>query len=140
MWIYKNEQLYVRDAVVNPSLKIREEKLGFIMKFAENLVLKLMEDPKERDRRFRELVYRVKDRRRRCGATLCDPMVSGHLSATILSLHGMPRLTKWLVGGTLMMMFSNITLPHLNEFPIVGDCKPSDYNQSRVAELATRAL
>ncbi|KAG5005525.1 hypothetical protein JHK82_029548 [Glycine max] len=97
--------------------KIREEKLGFIMKFAENLVLKLMEDPKERDRRFRELVYRVKD-----------------------SLHGMPRLTKWLVGGTLMMMFSNITLPHLNEFPIVGDCKPSDYNQSRVAELATRAL
>lgn len=42
--------------------KIREEKLGFIMKFAENLVLKLMEDPKERDRRFRELVYRVKDR------------------------------------------------------------------------------
>lgn len=37
-------------------------KMGFIMEFAENLVLKLMEDPKERDRRFREHVYRVKDR------------------------------------------------------------------------------
>ncbi|KAG5015291.1 hypothetical protein JHK85_021427 [Glycine max] len=36
--------------------------MGFIMEFAENLVLKLMEDPKERDRRFREHVYRVKDR------------------------------------------------------------------------------
>ncbi|KAL5175267.1 hypothetical protein HKD37_08G021508 [Glycine soja] len=41
---------------------IREKKMGFIMEFAENLVLKLMEDPKERDRRFREHVYRVKDR------------------------------------------------------------------------------
>ncbi|KAF4404775.1 hypothetical protein G4B88_006161 [Cannabis sativa] len=40
--------------------------MGFIMEFAENLVLKLMEDPKERDRKFREHVYAVKDR---CGKT-----------------------------------------------------------------------
>ncbi|XP_004310077.1 PREDICTED: uncharacterized protein LOC101308929 [Fragaria vesca subsp. vesca] len=36
--------------------------MGFIMEFAENLVLKLMEDPKERDRKFREHVYATKDR------------------------------------------------------------------------------
>ncbi|KAG6787953.1 hypothetical protein POTOM_004004 [Populus tomentosa] len=36
--------------------------MGFIMEFAENLVLRLMEDPKERDRKFRERVYAVKDR------------------------------------------------------------------------------
>ena len=30
------------------------------MEFAENLILKLMEDPKERDRKFREHVYGVK--------------------------------------------------------------------------------
>jgi hypothetical protein len=43
---------------------VQEErsKMGFIMEFAENLVLKLMEDPKERDRKFREHVYAVKDR------------------------------------------------------------------------------
>ncbi|KAE9610489.1 hypothetical protein Lal_00029758 [Lupinus albus] len=40
--------------------------MGFIMEFAENLVLKLMEDPNERDRRFREHVYNVKER---CGKT-----------------------------------------------------------------------
>ncbi|OIW20754.1 hypothetical protein TanjilG_21819 [Lupinus angustifolius] len=40
--------------------------MGFIMEFAENLVLKLMEDPNERDRRFREHVYKVKER---CGKT-----------------------------------------------------------------------
>ncbi|XXG56277.1 hypothetical protein AAC387_Pa03g3736 [Persea americana] len=28
--------------------------MGFIMEFAENLILRLMEDPKERDRQFRE--------------------------------------------------------------------------------------
>ncbi|KAI3867529.1 hypothetical protein C5167_006637 [Papaver somniferum] len=35
--------------------------MGFIMEFAENLVLRLMEDPQERDRKFREHVYAVKD-------------------------------------------------------------------------------
>lgn len=39
-----------------------EIKMGFIMEFAENLILKLMEDPKERDRRARERLYAVKDR------------------------------------------------------------------------------
>lgn len=36
--------------------------MGFIMEFAENLILRMMEDPKERDRKFREHVYAVKDR------------------------------------------------------------------------------
>ncbi|KAJ6934175.1 hypothetical protein NC651_009274 [Populus alba x Populus x berolinensis] len=40
----------------------QEEKMGFIMEFAENLILRLMEDPRERDRKFRERVYAVKDR------------------------------------------------------------------------------
>ncbi|KAI6686691.1 hypothetical protein NL676_032604 [Syzygium grande] len=31
------------------------------MEFAENLVLRLMEDPKERDKKFRDHVYAVKD-------------------------------------------------------------------------------
>ncbi|KAF3967103.1 hypothetical protein CMV_008859 [Castanea mollissima] len=34
----------------------REIKMGFVMEFAENLILKLMEDPKERDKKFREHV------------------------------------------------------------------------------------
>nr|POE64737.1 hypothetical protein CFP56_06349 [Quercus suber] len=40
----------------------REIKMGFVMEFAENLILKLMEDPKERDKKFREHLYAVKDR------------------------------------------------------------------------------
>lgn len=32
------------------------------MEFAENLVLRLMEDPEDRDKRFRELVYERKER------------------------------------------------------------------------------
>ncbi|KAG5554013.1 hypothetical protein RHGRI_011772 [Rhododendron griersonianum] len=36
--------------------------MGFIMEFAENLILRMMEDPKERDRKFREHLYTVKDR------------------------------------------------------------------------------
>ncbi|KAG7012731.1 hypothetical protein SDJN02_25484, partial [Cucurbita argyrosperma subsp. argyrosperma] len=37
-------------------------EMKFIMEFAENLVLRIMEDPKERDRKFRERLYAVKDR------------------------------------------------------------------------------
>ncbi|KAE8648679.1 hypothetical protein Csa_008887 [Cucumis sativus] len=37
-------------------------EMKFIMEFAEDLVLRLMEDPKERDRRFREHIYAIKDR------------------------------------------------------------------------------
>ncbi|KAL8532847.1 hypothetical protein ACS0TY_009161 [Phlomoides rotata] len=40
--------------------------MGFIMEFAENLVLKLMEDPNERDRRAREMLY---DRFEKCKTT-----------------------------------------------------------------------
>ncbi|CAO2816122.1 uncharacterized protein LOC130800645 [Amaranthus tricolor] len=36
--------------------------MGFIMEFAENLVLRLMEDPKERDKKFREHLYSLQDR------------------------------------------------------------------------------
>ncbi|XLS64330.1 hypothetical protein HN51_024304 [Arachis hypogaea] len=36
--------------------------MGFIMEFARHLVLKMMEDPEERDKKFREHVYTVKDR------------------------------------------------------------------------------
>ncbi|EPS63889.1 hypothetical protein M569_10894 [Genlisea aurea] len=32
-------------------------QMGFIMEFAENLILRLMEDPNERDRKFREHMY-----------------------------------------------------------------------------------
>ncbi|XVF56835.1 hypothetical protein PTKIN_Ptkin06aG0152000 [Pterospermum kingtungense] len=35
--------------------------MGFIMEFAENLVLRLVEDLKERDRKFREHLYDLKD-------------------------------------------------------------------------------
>lgn len=31
--------------------------MGFIMEFAENLILRRMEDPKERDRKFREHIF-----------------------------------------------------------------------------------
>ncbi|MED6186123.1 hypothetical protein PIB30_063801 [Stylosanthes scabra] len=36
--------------------------MGFIMEFAQHLVLKMMEDLEQRDRKFREHVYAVKDR------------------------------------------------------------------------------
>ncbi|GAB2300518.1 hypothetical protein Dimus_034560 [Dionaea muscipula] len=39
-----------------------EIKMGFIMEFAENLILRMMEDPKERDRRFREHLYTLQDK------------------------------------------------------------------------------
>ncbi|KAF5939936.1 hypothetical protein HYC85_021103 [Camellia sinensis] len=47
------------------SAKERKRKrgvMGFVMEFAENLILRLMEDPKERDRKFREHLYTMKDR------------------------------------------------------------------------------
>ncbi|WJX53024.1 hypothetical protein P8452_39071 [Trifolium repens] len=68
--------------------------MAFIMEFAENLVLKLMEDPKERDRRFREHVYKTKDR---CAKTK-------------------EILAKLLVEEILTMISFNTTLPHLNEW------------------------
>ncbi|QHO04139.1 hypothetical protein S83_045383 [Arachis hypogaea] len=36
--------------------------MGFIMEFAKHLILKMMEDPEQRDRKFREHVYAVKER------------------------------------------------------------------------------
>ncbi|KAL2547204.1 hypothetical protein Fot_16437 [Forsythia ovata] len=40
----------------------QHREMGFIMEFAENLILRLMEDPKERDRNFREHLYNLKDK------------------------------------------------------------------------------
>ncbi|KAG2321990.1 hypothetical protein Bca52824_015203 [Brassica carinata] len=36
--------------------------MGFIMEFAENLVLRLMEDPEVRDRKAREHIYEMHER------------------------------------------------------------------------------
>lgn len=36
--------------------------MSFIMEFAENLILRMMEDPVERDRKFREHTYFMKER------------------------------------------------------------------------------
>ncbi|KAG6601597.1 hypothetical protein SDJN03_06830, partial [Cucurbita argyrosperma subsp. sororia] len=52
--------IFTEEEILIPAIDFREMK--FIMEFAENLVLRLMEDPKERDRKFREHVYAVKDR------------------------------------------------------------------------------
>ncbi|BBH10413.1 hypothetical protein Prudu_023197 [Prunus dulcis] len=96
--------------------------MGFVMEFAENLILKLMEDPKERDRKFREHVYAVKDQ---CNKTkemwpyLFVPMAFGPSSATIRSFVGMPKLARLPAGGTPTMISSNTALtlspPELNE-------------------------
>ncbi|CAI9785074.1 unnamed protein product [Fraxinus pennsylvanica] len=40
----------------------QHKEMGFIMEFAENLILRMMEDPKERDMKFREHLYDLKDR------------------------------------------------------------------------------
>ncbi|ESQ28573.1 hypothetical protein EUTSA_v10019308mg [Eutrema salsugineum] len=37
-------------------------EMGFIMEFAENLVLRLMEDPEVRDRKAREHIYEMHER------------------------------------------------------------------------------
>ncbi|KAI9120991.1 hypothetical protein K1719_008024 [Acacia pycnantha] len=48
--------------------------MGFIMEFAENLILKLMEYPKERDRKFKEHIYSVKDRCQKTKETWSYPL------------------------------------------------------------------
>ncbi|KAI3515980.1 hypothetical protein L1887_14887 [Cichorium endivia] len=40
----------------------RRTEMSFIMEFAENLILRMMEDPVERDRKFREHTYHMKER------------------------------------------------------------------------------
>lgn len=46
-----NEECYRLSYGFNIRCISREFKMGFIMEFVENLVLKLMEDPKESDRK-----------------------------------------------------------------------------------------
>ncbi|ERN06244.1 hypothetical protein AMTRI_Chr06g170340 [Amborella trichopoda] len=36
--------------------------MAFVMEFARNLILRSMEDPKERDRRTREHIYEMKEK------------------------------------------------------------------------------
>ncbi|KQK13745.1 uncharacterized protein LOC100820864 [Brachypodium distachyon] len=48
--------------------------MGFIMEFAENLILRLMEDPDKRDEAQREHVYRMKERCERTKAAWALPL------------------------------------------------------------------
>ncbi|GJM96227.1 hypothetical protein PR202_ga13044 [Eleusine coracana subsp. coracana] len=47
---------------------------GFVMEFAENLILRLMEDPDRRDQAQREHVYRMKERCERTKAAWSLPL------------------------------------------------------------------
>jgi hypothetical protein len=47
---------------------------GFVMEFAENLILRLMEDPDRRDEAQREHVYRMKERCERTKAAWSLPL------------------------------------------------------------------
>ncbi|KAM0904715.1 hypothetical protein ACQ4PT_017842 [Festuca glaucescens] len=48
--------------------------MGFIMEFAENLILRLMEDPDQRDEAQRAHVYRMKERCERTKAAWALPL------------------------------------------------------------------
>ncbi|CAH1433794.1 unnamed protein product [Lactuca virosa] len=74
---------------------IRRAEMSFIMEFAENLILRMMEDPVERDRKFREHTYHMKER---CAKT-----------KEMWSYPIRPY-------GTLMMIFSKII--KLNHHPL----------------------
>ena len=54
--------------------EIEREIMGFIMEFAQNLVLKMMEDPAERDRKFRECIYQNIEAQRKNHAKRSHPM------------------------------------------------------------------
>ncbi|KAD2393715.1 hypothetical protein E3N88_40692 [Mikania micrantha] len=41
---------------------LRNIEMSFIMEFAENLILRMMEDPVKRDEKFRDHVYHMKER------------------------------------------------------------------------------
>ncbi|XP_051178989.1 uncharacterized protein [Lolium perenne] len=48
--------------------------MGFIMEFAENLILRLMENPEQRDEAQRAHVYRMKERCERTKAAWALPL------------------------------------------------------------------
>uniref|UniRef100_A0ACD5X306 Uncharacterized protein n=2 Tax=Avena sativa TaxID=4498 RepID=A0ACD5X306_AVESA len=48
--------------------------MGFIMEFAENLILRMMEDPDQRDEAQRAHVYRMKERCERTKAAWALPL------------------------------------------------------------------
>ncbi|BAF12844.1 uncharacterized protein [Oryza sativa Japonica Group] len=48
--------------------------MGFVMEFAENLILRMMEDPGKRDAAQREHVYRMKERCERTKAAWSLPL------------------------------------------------------------------
>ncbi|KAL9420675.1 hypothetical protein AB3S75_038280 [Citrus x aurantiifolia] len=68
--VQKQSFYQIEDAACPASLVLSlesgiEVKMKFIMEFAENMILRLMEDPEERDRKFRERLYERKDRCRK---------------------------------------------------------------------------
>ncbi|KAG2312716.1 hypothetical protein Bca52824_024273 [Brassica carinata] len=70
--------------------------MGFIMEFAENLVLRLMEDPEVRQE-SEEHIYEMHERCKkikRCGLCLFVLMVSGRLNVTTLSFVGILRSSQ----------------------------------------------
>ncbi|KAF5191080.1 Nadh-ubiquinone oxidoreductase [Thalictrum thalictroides] len=61
----KSELMFLKRFLIPITLLQQEvldrDKMGFIMEFAENLILRIMENPAERDRKSRERVYAAKD-------------------------------------------------------------------------------
>ncbi|KAD0747958.1 hypothetical protein E3N88_37399 [Mikania micrantha] len=55
--VFNLKRVYVK-VIVKP----RVVEMSFIMEFAENLILRMMEDPTERDKKFRDHVYHMKER------------------------------------------------------------------------------
>ncbi|KAI5011369.1 hypothetical protein ZWY2020_013506 [Hordeum vulgare] len=71
--------------------------MGFIMEFAENLILWLMEDPEQRDEAQRAHVYLMKERCERTKAAWAlrsAPTACGPLTTSIPSSPGTPRSAR----------------------------------------------
>ncbi|CAN6281869.1 unnamed protein product, partial [Urochloa humidicola] len=58
----------------SPARRIPAAAMGFIMEFAENLILRMMEDPDKRDQVRREHVYKMKERCERTKAAWSLPL------------------------------------------------------------------
>ncbi|PWA42517.1 hypothetical protein CTI12_AA543820 [Artemisia annua] len=57
-----NDEMGSKEEMQDWLLRVGSVDMSFIMEFAENLILRMMEDPVERDRKFREHVYHMKER------------------------------------------------------------------------------
>ncbi|KAH0919662.1 LOW QUALITY PROTEIN: hypothetical protein HID58_027322 [Brassica napus] len=89
--------------------------MGFIMEFAENLVLRLMEDPEVRDRKAREHIYEMHERCKKIKemwALPIRPYGFWTFERHNAQLRWDPQISQ--VAGTLMMIsFRTILLPLL---------------------------